>query len=829
MSEKLRRHLMEQISKKVETHHLVVWNDPEAQYADFAATVVSKEARFSGWDGSWYELRQAVEDFLGGEKPPKLVVYVPAKPPKEDPLEEIRSAGHEFTLKLRTLIKQTFAGDLSPTRIDEIAKGAETLRDAEFALTGQETSFVRLATKLGSADHIEMAILLLSGEKAIGEDLREDAKEFLSEVFGGVHSSSKGLEESVVRHLLLTEIKDALGGLPSALSKHAADASKEQVQRVLTLLKRWRRDRDRQLSYAQRSAKVEAELKLSSVLTWDPKLQALETTPCLESFAFEEAVRFLEMGELEAAAAVAQERLRGFWATTSLPDPFEGSEVWGPRWAAVSAIADLREAVRKHHPRSGEVDELLTWYVEGGWQVDRAHRNLELSVSALEIEGKLEEPIGLARQEYEDWLDEALKHFATAANRRLDYGRFLRQGEVHDRFVDSANGPVALVIVDAMRFELGMELAEALRPKCSSVEVEPAVAAIPTITPVGMANLSPKASTALSLTLKGQRLQVSIGDVVVKGVPERDQLLQAAHGQIRAMKLNDIVQEGEKALQRKIAGTSLVVVRSQEFDTVGESGMLAVTWPGFQVVAEQLVRAITRLKQAGVTKAVITSDHGFVVLSRGLRPDRVIDSPSGGIGDLHRRGWVGKGAIDPPNTLRVVLADAEINSDLDLIAPASLAVFKTSGERQFFHGGLSPQELVIPVIVARFEESPDPERLEIDVEVAGGKVSTGVFSATLSLVRSTLLTSAREVRAEARRASTGDVVALAVSGDGFDRPTKTVRLEAEGKNVVTLQVVRNLKRGEELDLVVLDSDTDLELATARVPVSNAVVVEESLD
>ena len=83
-----------------------------------------------------------------------------------------------------------------------------------------------------------------------------------------------------------------------------------------------------------------------------------------------------------------------------------------------------------------------------------------------------------------------------------------------------------------------------------------------------------------------------------------------------------------------------------------------------------------RSVKAGVRRIVITADHGFVTLSRGLGPDRAIDPPPGGTGELHRRGWVGKGASTTPSTLRVPLASTGIPSDLDLIVPRGLAVFR---------------------------------------------------------------------------------------------------------------------------------------------------------
>ena len=54
----------------------------------------------------------------------------------------------------------------------------------------------------------------------------------------------------------------------------------------------------------------------------------------------------------------------------------------------------------------------------------------------------------------------------------LDIGDLVRQGDVHDRFVGSASGRTAYVWVDALRYELGVELADALRQITDRVEMQ---------------------------------------------------------------------------------------------------------------------------------------------------------------------------------------------------------------------------------------------------------------------------------------------------------------------------------------------------------------------
>src|SRR4051812_3260359 len=108
----LRDHLAAELAKKVTQRGIVVWQDTDREYGGVASQLCPPDARFAAYDGSWYALRREVESLLGGDTPPKLVVYAPGSSLSDDPLEEIRAAGVRFTIRLGTLVKTALKGDL---------------------------------------------------------------------------------------------------------------------------------------------------------------------------------------------------------------------------------------------------------------------------------------------------------------------------------------------------------------------------------------------------------------------------------------------------------------------------------------------------------------------------------------------------------------------------------------------------------------------------------------------------------------------------------------------------------------------------------------------
>jgi hypothetical protein len=832
----MRDYLAAELAKKVSQKGLVVWQDSEREYEEVAASLCPPDARFVAYEGSWYALRREAEPLLGGEVPPKLVVYAPSHAPSEDPLQELRAVGGLYVRRLSTLVKDALSGQLSDQRLAEIGKQARTLPDAEAAVGGDAGGDVRLIGLLGASDVRTMALRILSGERSDELDAAAAwtaAAELLSTQVGGtLTNTADELRRSAARQMVLTEIAAVVNPLPAAVASAWTPVTAEQRRRTSDLLSALRSDPLYRNSYGQLARDVDADLNLDQVLPWRSGLSSCLATPAVERAVLAEAVRLLADDDPADAGKLAEERLRiSPWVQPQGPSG-DGWVTTARQWRAVLATSGLLSIInRTPAPKGFSPGQLLDWYVDAGWKVDRAHRRFEVARNDLRILGDLEPAFTAARVAHENWLDAVLLTFTTSVEiSGFDTGSSMRQGDIHTKWVRDALGPVAYVWVDALRLELGIDLYDGLRADGHTAEFHAAVAAAPTITPVGMANLTPTNGAGLSLDLDAGQVAIRVNGMSVENVPDRIARLRSAHGnKVLDRTLDVIAGQGEKELKRALVGSDLLLVRSQELDSAGESGMLNAAWSQFNAVLELLRNLVARLGQAGIRRIVITADHGFVTLSRGLGPDRAIDPPSGGTGELHRRGWVGRGASTSPSTLRVSLASTGIPTDLDIIVPRGLAVFRAGGSKQFFHGGLSPQELLIPVIIVDTEPAPAPKELQVAIMIAGGRITTGAFAASVGF-SGTLFTTEITVRVVARGQTSTEVVARVVSGDGFNPATGAVTLRADGTlPVLTFQVTANLERDTAVDIEVFDARTGVRLGGTEATVSAKIVVEDELE
>ena len=181
----------------------------------------------------------------------------------------------------------------------------------------------------------------------------------------------------------------------------------------------------------------------------------------------------------------------------------------------------------------------------------------------------------------------------------------LHQTRIHPEVVRAMGGRVAYFFVDAMRFEMGVELARQLEGT-KDLTIRPAIAALPTITPVGMAALLPGASASFSVVEQEGKLAVSIEGATMSGLAERRKFLKAKVPDAMDIPLGKLLGTSPSQLSKSIGDASLVIVRSQEIDALGESVDELTARAAMEGVIGNVARAIRKLASAGIEHFVVT-------------------------------------------------------------------------------------------------------------------------------------------------------------------------------------------------------------------------------
>jgi len=835
--------LLATLQEQLDHHHVVVWFDPEQAYTGIVEHLASQiqanqrivsPATFARYDQDlgFLALRRQLEPLWSQEEQPDLLIYAPlAENTTHNALAEFIVSGvrlepgahppeHNTRLAVvaRRALEQVFPAATVEKIVADIEKGQLDLAEIEtLAEKGQEVQMGVLSIVFQSSSPEEIALRFLTdlsvdkdlSSKAAGPALASLISDAL-DVDLGAGDDLAALRVVLARHLLVTEFLSSLAGdLPAALKTIHLPKSKAARQAAEHIVQTWRLRRDLAESYVQFAKKLEAELGLGS-LPW-----AIETLRSSETFLRLEGIlqvlveKALAEKPTKDLLDLAYQRLNGFWANQQ--------PAVKQRWQVIAGAAQiLIQAAHTRQSLKGELTAAILFkrYVGEGvhadtaWcSLDTAQRHLERDVHNFDLDPQAHDSllklVAAAQQSYADTAHQlagCFVHVYEAAGFNL--AGVTQQADVYHDFVEPAapDGTVAYILIDAFRFEMARELCTQL-PEDWKVELTPGLATPPTITEVGMAALMPGAEKGLALVPAGNsKLGVTILRNLLRNRPERVKYLeQKGVSPVVVVELNQIAPLKDKNLRNSMKAARLVVVTAtDEIDGLWEN-QPHMARQLQEHIFDQLRRAIRSLFVLDISKVIITADHGYLAGDR-LMVGEALDAPGGETADLHRRIWVGKGGAVVPASLRKPLSAFGIGGDLELVTPYGMSTFKVQGgSTEYFHGGLSLQELVIPVISVspgKAKTSMETPAFRWTVTPGSKQISTRFFSVTVKGEAGDLfsLVAPPRLRVELRVGS--QIISLPIAASyGFSEVTRDVTMKFEtdvpgslAANTITLQI-----------------------------------------
>jgi hypothetical protein len=842
----LHDYVARQLAEKLKTHRVVVWYDSRSEFTPFMAelrgvgrvgdglgpiSVAGVPAKLTEYSGSMFELRAVVEPCVSGDVPEAIVVYLPGceRDAEGSVLMEIEKAGCRVQWSLRSVAKNALRERYTDGVIDDLL-APESVSYDDLARASSESSsseppsFLKgIFPNATGGDGLLVAWLASDAkddELAAKEAHREIRKLVRSRLELDLPDDDilKRHRAIVTRYLLVNEfLADYSGDPPPTLSAIPRPKTKADGNAVREMSRKLRSNFP--VQYVSIADELEELLHLSKIDISAAHLGSIDTFRFEERALLQYCNGLIAEKRFDQALKIIGERERSFWVDHDLARKAQ--------WDVCRLMANV--GLLASHV-SAEIRNVTAdpqaWidaYVREWHRLDLAHRHLESRVRLLE-EDPDDRALGIVRREYEDVCHAMASGFATA----LGKARWSVSGVLHQTriFSDVANvqpKPVAYFFVDAMRFEMGAELASTL-PKSSEISLRPAIGALPSITPIGMAALLPGASGSFNLSDQKDKLGAQIDDVFLPDLAARKRHTAARIPNCVDMTLEELLGLARGKLEKKIEGAQVIIVRSQDIDLVGESGLYQARQIMDSVIGN-LTRAISKLAKMGVERSVISADHGHLFASERDESMR-IDAPGGATVDLHRRCWIGRGGTTPPGCTRVSAAELGYASDLDLVFPVGCGVFKAGGDLAFHHGGPSLQEMIVPVLTV-LTKMPTAERSSrgtVSVADVPSRITNRIFRATIRSGDVNLAMFA-EQRAVRPALVCGDrqvgTVFAAIDGDLDDR---TGSITLKPNSAVTVAFLLNDDRAESLRIAIQDPTTDAELyrSPAEIPVQLGV-------
>jgi hypothetical protein len=846
----LHDYVAKQLADKIKSRCVVVWYDERGEFQPFVdevrggpqagnepvpVAVAGVNASLAEYAGSMFELRAVVEPHVSGDTPTSVVIYVPgiARDRHSSVLMELEKAGSTWEPQLKQLAKNVLLKTYTLGVVDEMLPFDRTVsyEDLARAVAGnsgaEPPSILKSIFHDASGNDGLLTAWLVSDERD-AEILSKEATRELTKLVKArlgldlvADSTLSKLRAITLRYVLAGEFRlDLSCDAPASLDSVGNPPTKDEESAVREIARRLRTGHPD--AYVALADRVEEELGLKNAKLPPGALGSIDTFRFEERALLRHAGEMISNGKFGEALSLVADREQSFWLDRDVSRRAQ--------WEATRRMAELgnvalevREAVRK---TSGDAAAWLDAYVskDGWFRLDQAQRRLEAWVANVDEEPE-ERPLGVVRRAHEDTCHAMAEGFTKALVKAgWTVPGALHQTRVWSEVVAARPKPVAYFLVDAMRFEMGVELAERL-PKTSEVSVRAAVGALPSITPIGMAALQPGASASFSVVDQGGKLGARIDDNFLPDLATRKKHATARVPKLVDLALDELLSLQPSKLAKKIDGAQVVIVRSQEIDHAGEMGFTFQARQVMDTVIDNLARAIRKLAAAGVEHAVVSADHGHLFFANDRDESMRTDAPGGNTLELHRRCWIGRGGATSAGCVRVAASSLGYASDLEFVFPAATGVFKAGGDLAFHHGGPSLQELVVPVLTVRTKvrESAPPSTAPIAATGLPDAVTNRIFSVAFKLTPMQMSLGAKVESAVQVRpllmAAGKQVGAVGMAVDAqFDRTTGTVRLESN--KPVTVAFLLSDESVTSLRVVVQDPTTDAELyrSPADIPV-----------
>jgi hypothetical protein len=514
-------------------------------------------------------------------------------------------------------------------------------------------------------------------------------------------------------------------------------------ERCRNFLRKWQRDEMFRDAFARRARAVDGQYALAG---W---VKGLPQPPVTGGFLnVERAIWEETRGQLDAIAdkpqAVAfcrarretfHQRARGFWAK-------EGSLA---EWAALERMAEVvigADDALAELARYPTVQALVGRYTQTWWQIDRAYRRFRAVLDR--GVGHLDSTLKWTQRIYQDFLEAVNGRLVETLVQEGQWppsGTALGVGDLWKGAPTGGAGRRGVLIVDALRYELGQELAERLRlgPQAGP---DAALSPLPSVTPLGMAALLPG----------WPDFQVDYADdqwrITAPGFADnlatRAGRLTWLEAHLAGVAIFDLGEWLSTPLADVSKSALWIVVTSTEIDALGE-GVGTVAWHAFDALLERLEQAVRRLLALGCAEIHVVSDHGFLLRESIRASDKVAASVKGVLKKAERY-LVGRNL--PPGDL----PSLHVSGSESLVAwfPRGVGCFATPGSYNYMHGGISLQELATAHITVRQSVTEKPVGVALEL-VAAPEIRNAIFKVRLIPQGVDLWTRARQVKVDIAR------------------------------------------------------------------------------
>ena len=277
------------------------------------------------------------------------------------------------------------------------------------------------------------------------------------------------------------------------------------------------------------------------------------------------------------------------------------------------------------------------------------------------------------------------------------------------KYISEKEKKTVIIISDAFRYECAAELCNRLKanPRVERCKLDHMISTVPSKTSFGMAALLPNDGLMVNLKENGDFTVLIDGQMTESSM--RETILQSRYPDSAVLKYDQFNNTTGKELRGQYGKKRLLYIYHDTIDKTGESDERNVFSACQRAIYEisELIKIVTNWNY---TRFIVTSDHGFIYRRSEIKEYEKISTMNGF--NSKRRFALNDRPFNLDRCVEFPLDYlGEGNKGLYVSVPNSTALFRHQGEAKCFaHEGISPQEIVVPVLTVTTQQGKLDEK-----------------------------------------------------------------------------------------------------------------------
>ena len=711
-------------SEKARKRKIIFWYDSKQEYQDFINELELEDTEIIKYDNNSFWIRYHIEK---EELNKNIIIYLPFERKKsiDNDLLDLENSNSDLlfnpdstTMRLKNL------------GLTEDCRKVINKYDRFFANKKRETEFKNFDIEDKNNDNIDLIITsIMLGIKSINLDdilkeiirfyFAEEKKyeelfkyadeEFILSLFNDTFGTSiKSYEElnDVYKSLVFTYFATSLNDVKK-VSRYSKYLLKKKSTNVYVFINSLMRDKTKIEYYERISNELVKEFGIDELLSFmeiEDYIDSdafIDVDKCILKYISEQL--FNGIDEYDLYKSYIDTRENKYWYD-KLNNEYN---------LLKSAIGFLKKIKQTENQiKIVDIDKFAKDYADNFSEVDTLYRkvyfyfdNIEDKDIFINLKNKIENIY------VNDFMSElSIKWSDMIENMsKYDSNRMTLQKNFYKNYIRPFNDKkdrIIVIISDAFRYECAKELNNKLKTIASKSDIGYMQGLVPSYTKLGMASLLPNKELS--------RLKDS-DDILVDGqtsssVKDRELLLQKENPDSIAVKYDDLYEMTKMEWKKLFSGKKVVYIYHDTVDNAGEHNENAIFTACDKAIneLEKLVRDL-HTTFSGIN-AFITADHGFFY-KRGKVESYEKTSKTTNATKQKTRYSYSDSVSNEEGILSINLDYVFGENSGYVNIPKGNIIFARQGTGiNYVHGGLLPQEIIVPVIDFKSTRTSDDSK-----------------------------------------------------------------------------------------------------------------------